>query len=268
MPTNQDRESCSICGAAIEGVATVAPGVHELRPCGHPASHEHRTKAAEPLVPDGGRPVHEIAAEDGYEPGVTPYGDKVHLVAFDLEFSALVLGTDGATDKLLCGRVGCYTPTDAPEGGGQWCDLCLDRFIGYRLGLGDEPELVADGGRVLSHADVRGRSEAAQRSVRARLEQIRDDIDGLLESGDVGSIEGVVFGVADADLAEARATQRPGCEPPAPLLRILGEFVDGMAQTSGREPGFIAGYAVKMMEHSKASDDYNQTANTSRGDGE
>lgn len=96
--------------------------------------------------PDGGRPIEELAAEDGFEPGGTPNGTKTHLVDFNSR-SPLVQGTSGATDKLLCGRVGSYDRVEPPEDGHEWCDTCLDRFLGYRLGLADEPAMVAGGPR-------------------------------------------------------------------------------------------------------------------------
>lgn len=98
-----------------------------------------------PVVTDGGRPIEEIAADQGLEPGVAPYGDKTHLVRFDSQ-SPLVLGTDDAEDQCLCGRVGNYTRADAPDEGEEWCDPCLDRLLSVQLGLSDQPEMLTDGG--------------------------------------------------------------------------------------------------------------------------
>lgn len=119
---------------------------------------------------------------------------------------------------------------------------------------------------ILDRAAI-GDRQAAQRDVRVRLEQIRDDVEDLLDDStepSVDEIEGVIFGVADSDFAEIRATQEPGGSPPPALLRILGEYLDGLGQVGGRDPAEYAAYALRMMDESKASGEYEQTASQSR----
>lgn len=118
---------------------------------------------------------------------------------------------------------------------------------------------------ILDPGSVEDRREA-QRSIRARLEQIRDDCDQLLDDDQepaLEELEGVIFGVADSDLAEARVTQPPGSRPPA-SIRILGELLDGLANSAGRDRTEIAAYVLRMMDESQARDDYQQTASSSR----
>lgn len=126
--------------------------------------------------------------------------------------------------------------------------------------------------KILDHGaiDEQRRREAA-RSIDTRLELVRDICDELLDGDsnvDVDEIEGVIFGLANDELAEAQATQRPGGTPPAPVLRILGELIDGMAQTAGRSRKEIAGYTLRMMDQSQASDQYEQSESHSRHDHE
>lgn len=107
----------------------------------------------------------------------------------------------------------------------------------------------------------------------ARLEAVRDEIDGILDDSeheklDPDDIRGVIFGLADGDYALARAVQDPQGEPPAPLIRMLGELLDGMSKVGGYPPMQIAAAAVQMMERSKATEQYEQRASMWREDGD
>lgn len=121
-------------------------------------------------------------------------------------------------------------------------------------------------GQILDRRAVEDR-QAAQASVRVRLEQVRDDIDELL-AGEadvaVDDIEAVIFGVADDERAEVRYTQRAVPTDPPAALRILGEFLDGLANVGGRDPEQYAAYALRMMKRSKESSEYNQSGSHSR----
>lgn len=119
---------------------------------------------------------------------------------------------------------------------------------------------------ILDRAAVEDRREA-QRSITARIEQIRDDCETLLDPDqepDVNEIDGVIFGVSDGNLAEARATQRPGSDPPAPLLCILGELIDAFAHSTGREREQIAAHVLQIMRASQDTDQYEQSYSGSR----
>lgn len=115
-----------------------------------------------------------------------------------------------------------------------------------------------------------------QTDAKLRLEQIRDEIDAILDgetarelegktAGDLSDINGVVFGLSGRGRADIRVTQEPA-EAPAPLIRMLGEFIDGAAAAYGHPPRAVAGHAIEMMEASRDSDDYDRAASTSVDD--
>lgn len=84
--------------------------------------------------------VVERAKEHGLAPGLTANGGKTHLIEFNSR-SMLVLGTDGARDKLLCGPAGDFNRTEPPEKLREFCDHCLNRLDGLRL-----DRVATDGG--------------------------------------------------------------------------------------------------------------------------
>lgn len=109
-----------------------------------------------------------------------------------------------------------------------------------------------------------------QTDVEARLEQVRDEVDAILDGdgarqvggksvGDLSDINGVVFGLSGRERADVRVTQEPS-EPPAALIRMLGELIDGTAAAYGHPPRAVAGHAIEVMEASKGSDQYEREA--------
>lgn len=67
--------------------------------------------------------------ERGFKPGMTTRGRKIHAVDFDSD-SVLVAGTDGATDKLLCGLPGEFMPiAETPTSPQRWCTRCLSKVL-------------------------------------------------------------------------------------------------------------------------------------------
>lgn len=114
--------------------------------------------------------------------------------------------------------------------------------------------------------------------VEARLRQIRDEIDALLDGerarevdgrtvGELDDIYGVVFGLASDETADVGVVQEPASKPPAPVIKILGEFLDGLAAGTGYEPLPLAAHAIEVMEASKDSEEYGRSASFSGGDG-
>lgn len=112
-----------------------------------------------------------------------------------------------------------------------------------------------------------------QTDAKLRLEQVRDEVDAILDGdgareidgksvGGLDDINGVVFGLTGSGRADLRVTQEPS-DPPAPLIRLLGEFIDGAAASYGHPPRAIAAHAIEMMEASKDSDEYERAASAS-----
>lgn len=106
--------------------------------------------------------------------------------------------------------------------------------------------------------------------VEARLRQIREDIDAILDgeearkvdghtAGTLDDITGVVFGLYGRE-TDVRATQEPVDEPPAPAFGILGYYLDALAAASGYPPMQVARHAIQAMERAKDRDDYDRSA--------
>lgn len=112
-----------------------------------------------------------------------------------------------------------------------------------------------------------------QTDVEARLRQVRDEIDAILDgeearevdgrtAGDLDDINGVVFGLAGNGLGDVRVTQEAS-EPPAALIVLLGEFIDGAASAWGHPPKAIAAHAIAVMEKSRGSEEYSRSGSVS-----
>lgn len=130
----------------------------------------------------------------------------------------------------------------------------------------EQAELVTDGG------------VNPQTDPEARLRQVRDEIDALLEGdsaremdgrgvGDLSDIESVVFGLYGSGRADLRVTQEPESDAPAPVFCILGEYIDGLAAMTGRPPKTVAAHAIAIMDASRDSDEYDRSASASAGGG-
>lgn len=118
---------------------------------------------------------------------------------------------------------------------------------------------------------MRGESDSDPHTdAEARLRQIRDDVDALLDGQEVQHIDGHTAGTLDeisgvlfalhGRETDVRVTQEPVDEPPAPAFCMLGYLLDGMAAASGRTPRQVAQHAIATMEQLKRSDGYDRTA--------
>lgn len=112
-----------------------------------------------------------------------------------------------------------------------------------------------------------------QTDVEARLRQLKEEIDAILDgqsarvvdgrtAGELSDLTGVVFGLY-GEQADVRATQEPVTEPPAPQICLLGEYLDALSATSGQPPLQLAQHAIGVMERSKRSEQYGRSASTS-----
>lgn len=113
----------------------------------------------------------------------------------------------------------------------------------------------------------------------ARLEQVQDDIDTLLDGGtarEIGGktvgqledIEAVYFGLYGRNTADVRLTQVRTDRQPASVFAMLGELLDGLSQATGLPRMQVAAIADQVMVDSQRSGRYEQLGSVYREDEE